>query len=193
MAVKYPGYEPSSEVLAAHNIPHLNSHFQSQSNEFGFNESYLTGLYTFSLFILAICCLLVLLFPLVLCCRYLVRCCCCCPDPYEDRPPDWKKIARVRILFFVILFAIFVINFFIFLGNDQISNGFTNLQNGITTIENSFNTVIAEAANEVAYALQMSSWVTSKACTTTIPVQYINSLSLNICENMGDFWRIIET
>lgn len=158
---------PTTQVVYAHDIPHLNSQLQPQDNGFSLSASYYNGLLNFPLLILAICTVLTIGLGLSLCCYGL---CTCLWSKHrkalDPNDPNYMELLAKQVnyhvnivrsfLFFSI--CLFIVNFFVWYGSSDITNAFLSIISGLKQI-NSFFTSIVNLT--VALILNASNFITA--------------------------------
>lgn len=189
-------YRPSAAVQYAHNIPHLNSHLQTETNQFSFTLDYVESLLPFPMLTLAILLLFVLFFVIFIFCRCCVNTCifvCARKNKDDIEIDDSASSAAVlrsdrgaKILHYAListLVVLFVVDFFLFLGSAELTAALANFSNAANIILAAFNAVLAATSAILSDSSQLSSLLVSSVCsglpssTTSQVTNELNTIS----------------
>ena len=167
-------YSPSSEVVAAHGIPHLDTSLSIVSNDFETTQDYVISLIVFPVICAAIGLFCLLFFHFIYCC-----CCCCKNRRNKDENVDEEvKMARIEIenlnrkytiiTFFLTLLAVIICDSLFLSYNSNFTTGVETMGGAFDDLSNTTQ-VLVNATSDISYSAGLISDSISAANSASCP------------------------
>lgn len=199
-------FTPSDSVKSCHSIPHLNSHLQQQSNDFGlhyndFNNSYSKSLVILPAIILVLGLLAMIILNGALCLRLCGFCRCAPQDVFIDGEKEiidaqrpCVSVKKLKIIFYAAALCAVISNQALFFGNQYMTESISTANDALNFLANTFQSLTDDAA-----ALESDSSVLSadvngaQQCPALTPavLSQFNSNIATFDSNVNDFQNFV--
>lgn len=189
-------YSPSDSVVAAHNIPHMDSSGGSTSNEFDATDTeYLMSLLCFPILIGCIGIFALFFYQFIYCCF----CCSCCKtvDKLKKEEVGTAPVERIQkivlrrqhliYMFFTVLLGIIICDQLFVSYNENFTSGVNTMGSAFDDLSNTTH-VLVNATDDISYSTNLVAEQLTLASTGSCPANDpdINNMLQGLSDNAAE-------